>query len=406
MSAARRMPMLVLLAAPAQALPTGNAELHADAAARFSLAADPAPSAGHDGRFYIRSADGTQRLNLGGYMQFRYAAVLKDSDIPDGEDFTHGFENARTRLIVAGQISDATTFLLLPAVGSSGDWTILDAWARHDFGSGVALSFGQQKLPFFREWTVSERFIQPVERSTITQVFSSLYSQGVQLDLAPSERIALKLAYSDGLRAINTRITAPAEADTGGLTARAEFVPFGSPKVFADITALNTTEPALLLAAAVHWQGETDAFFGTEIDSLIQYTLDLSYETDRGNLLLAFVGRHIDLPSAAAIDREDAFGVLAQGGLFVTETIELFARYSVLIPDPDRAADDPFHEITAGATRYFAGHAAKLTADLVYYPGATTDTEVIGFGPSATTGLLRSEQDSQLALRVQTQIMF
>ncbi len=396
-----------LAAAAASAAPTAPELINPQAGAgqrAERLAAAPATS-GHDGKFFIASDDGVKRLVVGGYTQFRYNVVAGDSRIDDGEDLTTGFELARTRLIFGGAFNDRTTFLILPAINSGASWTVLDAWFRHELDTGLAITVGQQKLPFFREWNVSERFIQPVERSTLSQVYASIYSQGVALETAPDESVFLKVTLSDGLRAINTPLGSPRAADGAALTARAEWVPLGSRAVFGTMSALDTSTPSLLLGASVHWQDETDAFFGTNVDSIFQYTLDVSYEDQGFNATLAVVGRHIDLPSSASIKTEDTFGVFAGAGVFIATNTELFARYAALVPDGDRVADDTFHEITAGLTRYFAGHAAKFTLDAVYYPSSVDDTEVIGFGPSAATGLLQTSGD-QLAIRAQMQLKF
>lgn len=401
------MTVASLLAAHATAAPTAPelVDPQADAARRAELLAAASRTAGHDGKFFIASDDGVKRLVIGGYTQFRYNLVAGDSLIDGGEDLTTGFELARTRLIFGGAFNEQTTFLILPAINSGGSWTVLDAWFRHELDNGVAITAGQQKLPFFREWNVSERFMQPVERSTLSQVYASIYSQGLSIDAASDGPLYFKLTVSDGLRAINTPLGSPRAADNGAITARAEWVPIGSREVFATMSALGTEDASLLVGASVHWQNETDAFFGTEIDSLVQYTVDVSYEAQNFNAMLAFVGRHIDLPGSATIDSEDTFGVLAEAGVLVASNTELFARYAVLVPDSDRAADDAFHEITVGGTQYFAGQAAKFTLDAVYYPGSVDDTEVIGFGPSAATGLLRTDGD-QLAIRAQMQLKF
>ncbi len=393
--------------APDPLLPTRQADLFADAERRSLLQAS---TGGHDGRFFIQSADGTKRLNVGGYAQIRYYANIVD-ETPAQDQFESGFQIERTRLVLSGQVADGTTFLLLPAAGRTGSWTILDAWVKQDLselvGEGWSVTGGQFKLPFWREWLVSERFIQPVERSTLAIDFASIYGQGVKLSFLSGQTL-VEFAYSDGLRSLNSSFApaGPASADTeseaGAVTARIESALFGNKNDFSDLTSLGTEEPGLLVGAAAHWQGETRSFFGTSINNLTQGTLDVSYEAPGHNLFGAAVVRYIEFPGGA--DELD-LGVLAQGGLFVAEDVEVLGRYTVLIPDSDAPGDDPFHEILAGANWYIAGHAVKVTGDVQYFFSSPADTTVVGFGPNPGTGLLASS-GGQLSVRLQLQFIF
>ncbi len=328
---------------PDPLLTTRQADLFADAERRSLLRAN---QAGHDGRFFIQSDDGTKRLNIGGYAQIRYYANLVE-ETPTQDPFESGFQIERTRLVFSGQVAEGTTFLVLPAAGRSGTWTVLDIWVQQDlsetFGEGWSITGGQFKLPFWREWLVSERFIQPVERSTLAIDFASIYSQGVKLAYLSGQTL-FEIAYSDGLRSLNSDFApaSPAAADTeseaGAITVRVESALFGNKNDFTDMTSLGTETPGLLVGAAAHWQGETRSFFGTQINNLTQGTVDVSYEAPGFNAFGAGVIRLVEFPGGA--DELDA-GVLAQAGVFVSDGVELVGRYSVLIPDSDAPGDDP-----------------------------------------------------------------
>src|SRR5688572_8137802 len=55
------------------------AEMMADAQGRSSLLQGGA-TAGHDGRFFVASPDGSFRLNVGGQIQLRYLVAFDDED--------------------------------------------------------------------------------------------------------------------------------------------------------------------------------------------------------------------------------------------------------------------------------------------------------------------------------------
>src|SRR5688572_27107084 len=96
MKTAHSMTMLLaVLAGAAHAQTTEGSlerELLADAGSRTSFQAGG--TGGHDGKFFVASADGSFRLNVGGQTQFRYNMNSRDVDDPD-EEFSNGFTMRR-----------------------------------------------------------------------------------------------------------------------------------------------------------------------------------------------------------------------------------------------------------------------------------------------------------------------
>ena len=81
------------------------AEMLADAETRSSML--QSASAGHDGAFFLASPDGNFRLNVKGFMQFRYHLNFTSDDNTVGDDFQPGFSNPRTLLFFTGHIFDS-----------------------------------------------------------------------------------------------------------------------------------------------------------------------------------------------------------------------------------------------------------------------------------------------------------
>lgn len=377
-------------------------EMLADADTRSSLQSSGG-TAGHDGRFYLSSPGGDFRLNLGGYTQFRYMATFGDdlNGVTDNDD-ERGFKFQRTRLIFGGMLYDSIDFLLLPYAGPDGSWSILDAWAKTKLGdSGWTVQWGQFKLPFYREWLISERFNQMVERSDLNSVFSSSYAQGIQLSTTTDD-YRVFASYSDGLQTLNTDYNSNMEADYA-ITARGEYKFSGNWGQFADMTSLGNEESGFMVGAAVHHQGRTTNFRGTDIDRLTQYTVDLNYEDTDWNATAAFIGRNTKQSVGGTVND---YGFLAQGGVFTSDKLEFFGRYTLLMPDGDATGDDDFNTITAGFNYYLHGHAAKFAVDGVWYLDDPNMTTMIGFGSSTETGLLSTTDDGQFSIRAQFQLIF
>ena len=377
------------------------AEMMADAERRSSLMQTGGKVSAGPGGFVISSDDDAFRLRVGGYTQFRYLANFRGDEGGTVDDFESGFTLQRTRLLFSGRAHDSIDFLLLPFAGPNGTWSIIDAWARFELADNWKLRVGQFKLPFWREWLISERFNFAVERSELTAVYASIYSQGVQLEYQ-DDALRVHAAFSDGIRAFNSDFTSPAESDYA-FTARADLLLDGEWGMFADNTALGETQQGVLLGFGAHYQGETESLRGVEIDREFQVTADLSYQNTDFSAMVAGVARWLD---AANAPTEESFGFLAQAGYFLTDKTEVIAQYEVLIPDADAIGDDPFNAVTVGVNHYFRGHALKLTADVIYFIDDTDGTTIVGFGRDDAAGLFPPAETGEFTIRLQLQFVF
>lgn len=385
-------------------------ELLADAAARASL--QSGGTAGHDGKFFLASADGANRLNITGQAQFRYNFNIRDTTAPD-EDIANGFNARRVKLGFSGVLADEWEYKIVGAFArDGGEFVLEDAQISREFANGVEMTLGQFKSPFLREENISSKYQQAADRSVMNETFNQDRSQGVRLAYA-GERARFSGMVSDGFKTGNTAYYSTKESDVA-LTGRVD-VRFGdaSWKTFKDSTSFREGATGGMVGAAVHWQtmGETantgsfppGGSAPTDTD-LLTYTLDASYEGGGWNVYGAFVGRNTDTTGSADFDD---FGALVQGGAFVSDLTELFARWDAVFPDDARAAGEDFHTITFGANHYFfpGSHAAKLTADVQWYldnQAMSGDVVKVNEG----IGLAPSSEDDQVSFRVQMQLLF
>lgn len=381
----------------------------ADAAARFSL--QPEPRAGHDGRFFLASATGETRLEIGALLQYRFTLNRRDASAPD-EDLTAGFDFRRTKLFVGGDLPRDTSFYIQGAFPTGGGRCTLEfAQATHKLDERFSLTWGQFKLPFLHEELVSEKTLMAADRSIMHAVFTAGFQPGGMLCYT-AESWSLSVAASDGIGSTNTAYYSPGEADWA-LTGRAQIrlgeAPWGA---FVTFSSFPDDPAGALLGAAVHWQtagdtGNTRTFAGTPIadTDVLAYTVDAAYEGGGWSLYGALVGRNTD---SEGMPGYDDFGAIAQGSLFVTDNDEVFARWDAVFPDGDRPVGDDFHTLTVGATHYFfpGSHAAKLTADLQwYFEDQAGSSSLIG-APSSGSQILPDTEGDQLVLRLQMQLLF
>jgi phosphate-selective porin len=357
--------------------------------------------------FAVATGDGT-KISFGGNAQFRYTANVRDTDdVGDNNDFTHGFKNRRVRLSTQGSVIDPKlTFRVDGDFLNGEDLTLYEMTGAYTFDSGVQVKWGQFKLPLVQEELNSFLKLQAVERSTVNSVFTQNYSQGVEVSRV-WESFRLAGAFSDGLNTINTDITAAPEADWA-VTGRAEWKWAGEWSQYEQFSSWRGSGYAGFLGVAGHWQsgGSTN---GTNDVDVGQYTVDLSLKGDGWNVYTQFVGRRTD--AAAAREEFDDFGLIVQGGVFVTEQTEAFLRYDHVFVDDDRETSpgvggEDFPTITAGVVHYVSprSHVFKITADVVWHLESQADAGTV-VKPSTSTGLLASDK-SQVLFRVQTQIVW
>lgn len=396
------------------------AELVSDASNRTSFSENSGGGGFENGKFTIHDESGANSLVIGGTIQFRYSADFRDdSGVDDNEDFTQGFSSRRTRLRFGGSIWDKNlTYLVqLDANRADGEMGIVDAYGQYKWSNGVTFKWGQYKLPFLREETISDTSQLAADYSVTHTVFTQTRSQGIEFGYEGSDfRVMGDL--SDGIRTLNTDFNSNAEADFA-ITGRVEWKFAGEDwKRFNDYTSWRGADFAGMLGAAAHYQSggetggidDTGAADGTNDRDLFLATVDSQFEGNGWNAAVAGMYRSDNNDESSESDTFGDFGVLVQGGIFVSEQVEAFARYDVVLMDGDRTAapdgDDSFHTVTAGANYYVSpdSQAVKVTGQMSYYFNPTVDVEILS--PATTSPLLRDTEDGQVALILQVQIMF
>ncbi|MBX3409357.1 MAG: hypothetical protein KF859_05670 [Phycisphaeraceae bacterium] len=406
-----------------------QAELLSDAASRTSRLAQG--GSGYDAQgFMIGSADGNNTLYIFGSAQITYTMNFRNEDddpaegVPDGEGFTHGFENKIARIGVRGSIWDkAFTYQVRGEFGNSGDFGLETAFGQYTWDNGFAVRFGQFKHALLRESMIDNEYQLAAERSIAEGVFGGGYVQGIML-MYTAESFRIFGGFTDGLNTANSPFNSGAEADWA-FNARGEFKVMGSGwERFDDFTSWRSAEDnGLIIGAAVHYQqsGDTGGTGGVDgngdpIEGLdiLRYTIDAQFEGKGFNVFAAFLGDHTDTNQEGA-DSLDTFGAVIQAGVFVTDQVELFGRWDAIFPDGD--ADDQ-HFGTLGVNYYLSpeSHAVKLTAQVVMafqetnslFASANPEEEFEGglFGGVTRYGILGGPDDPEIALILQAQIVY
>jgi phosphate-selective porin OprO/OprP len=407
-------------------------EMLADADARTSLLAEGA-NAGHDGKnFVLSSADGSFKLAITGAMQLRYQLNFRDNnDAGPGasranDDFESGFEARRTRVIFKGNIVDKNlTYCIQPDFSRrDGELDLLDAWTSYKWDNGVALKWGQFKMPFLREELVTDWYQLVIDRSNTNAVFTQDRSQGIEASYR-NDSIKLALAFNDGFNSKNSEfgsvnglgnfgfVRAGGESDWG-VTGRAEWKVRGDWQQFEDLTSVPGSSYACMLGAAGHVEGSANDIaanlggLDTEGDTVYaSWTVDASVEGDGWTVFVAGIGAHQHTSLNGIGDgSSDDYGLVAQGGFYLPDTDwELFARYDAIFQDDGRdlgSTDETFDTVTIGTNYYWSGQAARFSFDVQWFLDESTQL----LGSNSGNGFLRTTEENEVNLRFQFQMLF
>lgn len=341
-------------------------------------------------------------LKVGVQMQLRYDINLREDDSLGDDDTTIGFQMRRLKVEAKGDITESISGKVAFGFNrGGGDAALDDALVDWEINDSASLRIGQFKLPFMREELVSSKRQLSVERSSMNETFNQDRSQGVQLTFG-GDAFRAAFAFSDGFGSEDTAFDSAGEADYA-ITGRAE-MKFGDAgwKAFDQFSSFRGAPRGGLIGVAGHFERTGDTNPTPAEGEIASFTIDGSYVADGWNLFGAFVWRNTD---AGATGFDDT-GAVLQGGVFVSDQAELFARWSAVFADSGRGATgDDYSDITAGLNYYLVpeSHAAKFTVGVTYSLDATTTSIV----PTSTGhNLFADAEDGQIAITSQVQFLF
>ena len=380
----------------------------ADADTRSSLLQD-GMTAGWDRGFFLGSADGNYLLRVQGQLQARFVYNTQDNIADD--DHRWGFENRRTKLTFSGNVIDPSWQYRIQSAANrdGGDFDLDDAFIAKHFDDWT-LRIGQFKPPYLREKLVSSSRQLAVERSLVNEVFNQGRSQGVELAYR-GDQFSAAVMLNEGFDRDNT--PALAQDTEFAITARVEALLAGSWGQFKDFASWPDETSAVMIGAAVHYErdefGTGDGLFvDADADGLddtpnddeaetFTFTADVSLEFGSANAFAAILYRDID---SGALNVEQ-FGVVVQGGVFLTNDWEIFARYEW--GDLDTAGVDDLSVITFGVNRFWAKHALKWSMDVGIGLNEIAEPFSASGAGWRTDGV---GQDRQIVVRSQMQLLF
>ena len=398
----------------------------ADADTRTSLQ-DSGAMAGYNNGFFMSSADGNFKLEVGALIQVRW--IMNDAKgyqaAPGGnvnlkQNTEYGFENARTQLNFSGNVVDPSwtyrvRLNMTPA--NNGVSTLDFAYVQKTMDNGFSFRLGQFRAPWMREMLVEDGHQLAVDRSILSAYFGQGFSQGVGLGYA-QENWKVDAYYGNGI------YNGASGGNAGGngswanngtnwsVAGRFEYLIKGNWDQFADESSFRGEDFGVMVGVAgIAQRYDNQTLVAASGDKTYGITGDVTMDFGGANMSAAFVWARQD-PSAAGVDSVSPYGFNVQGGYFVTDDIEVFGRYDYIDYKTTTNTDqDKYSGVTLGANWYLAGHNAKLTLDwsmnLKSFGGNQNLTSYgwrqDGFSEAGAAGSL---ENGQWAVRAQMQLMF
>ncbi|MEM0982431.1 MAG: porin [Planctomycetota bacterium] len=342
----------------------------------------PAPIAGENGA----------SLRVTGFIHYRWFNNFRQQQDSDN-DFTTGTEFRRVRTVFQGRLNDRVAYKI-EGEANNGVSRLFEAWASYRIDDNWRLKLGQFRNHFSRVRQTSATALQLVDRAILNyevqpQMF--IRTQGVELRYRDDEQL-FAVMLNEGSRGVNTTFTDD-EVDYA-FTVRYDRRLAGPFDPTSPLSSPRGSAFAAMVGAGFHYQEGEDA-----VGERAAWTVDGSVLGDGWSVHAAYEGHSAEDLNAIG-EPELINGFFVQGGVFVTDRLELAARYEHAWTSDD---DDTLSLITLGFNYFIYGQALKLSSDVV-----------IGLEPVSGTfarradGILIDEpgEDGQIAWRTQIQLVF
>lgn len=356
----------------------------------FMQAGEMKLTAGHDGKFYIRSED--EAFSFSPTFQLQVRNVTNWIDAVDGDEWENGFELRRAKFGAEGYIfNENLEYKFVWATNrSGGDVFLEDAVGSYQLSDDWKILGGQFKSPVHHEELTSSSKQLAAERSLVNEELGGGVLdrvQGIALNYK-TDPINVVVALHDGAGSINTNFRDTPVNDTDyGAAGRIEWLAAGDWKPYGDFSAMGNKDGTLVFGAGADFTAQEDS-------NLITYTVDGQWENTEGTSVYGAVLGLTESAQGVGDDTTD-WGAIVQIGQMLDDHWEPFARVGYLDPDDDTV--DETIELTGGVNYYWYKHNAKFTADVTYFPdGAPGDSGL---------GIIDSGEEDQLVIRLQVQLV-
>ncbi|MDH3625927.1 MAG: hypothetical protein OES69_01150 [Myxococcales bacterium] len=366
---------------------------------------------------FLLSVNDWFTLTLGGLVQARYTLNYRTEPPTDivtlerEKQVAQGFDVARARFQLGIGLTEFVALYMRIGVVAGGSFSFQKAfidlkWKYFRVRAGVFM------VDFIAEDLLGPTDLYFLDYSIVENVYSPGSSKGAMFTYL-RDRFSINLGYSDGLRTGFSEIRAPINADFA-FTVRAQYA-WGEAGLagFNRLTTRRGEPFGIRLGGALHYQqgGRTQGSLPVRIGL---GTVDLSMRGSGWSVLLSGnVGQ--DAVDASATDESGEIlsgAVSLTGGAFVSERVQVFGRYAIVIkpriqgvlppglPDEIIGLPSNFQSFGFGFSYFILPRRdnVKVSSDFNYFLGRERGSLV---PTSPLNSIQPNDAGSQFAWRVQ-----
>ena len=419
-------------------------------------------TAGYDNGFYLQTADGNNKLVVGGFAQVRFTAVQHNANIKGTSNTTSdGFEVRRARVNFSGNIvnkditfklegdfyggnyltgSTVSNGTVTATTGSSGPFNVTDAYIGYRVNDAVKFRVGSFKVPFTKVELTPDTGLDFVERPEVNSPFDPVRALGLSLygDII-KDQLGYEVNANDGaksnvFRLEDTTGTTPNLDNRLAFYARVQYAGAGKISDFADEADLRKDNSSFIWLAGLAGGYEsqsanptpspqtslvvqglsnqtTPGYANVTVNGdVYRATADLSAKWQGWSFITAAYFQQLNqtVPLAPVLPHgtsEFEFGGYGQAGYFIVPPKFTSSSPTGGLELVGRAGvlssergPNSAEYFSLGANYYISGHNAQIGADVTYSPDAAYTDT-----SNATAQIVNT---SEILARIQFQLKF
>ncbi|MGL1886141.1 MAG: OprO/OprP family phosphate-selective porin [Reichenbachiella sp.] len=366
------------------------------------------PNAGFDTTAYhpvfIQSSDGLFKLNIGLYTQFRYNQNWRQ-DVPDTEEaYSKGYNSARTRLFLEGDVTDKLYFHFRVNVNPTGDFELMAAYLQWKLNDKMKIRMGRQFMALGREDWMYPQDLASMEFSAQDFTYAIWSSFGFQFNHAVSDKFRYWVSVGNGAYGGRRTFPAPKSSDFA-LTGRVEWNILGSNwDIWGDMLGRKGSEFGMLLgggAAYITRSNQEDLL--TDAKNGYQLNVDYSVSGDGYHLFTHYTNtsRTYD-GSDESISGSSFYGTF---GYWLNDKVFPYLRYDMVAKGNLPGVTETYSSPGIGVSYYPFNWSNRYKFTLEYnHLAATVDNTFVE--ADGQLGLVPSTFGAQQSLRFQIQFGF
>lgn len=353
---------------------------------------------------YIQSKDAQFKLNLGLYTQFRYN-VNHRLDTPDSvPTFTNGYNQARTRIFLEGDLTSKFYYHLRTNINPSGDVELFVSYLQWNINKKMNIRMGRQFMALGREDWMYPQDLASMEFSAQDFTFAIWSSFGFQFKHTPSNYFRYWVGIGNGVYGGRRPYPAPKDSDVL-LNARAEWNIVGADWGIWDDMLGRKGQPfgMLLGVGGAHNQRFDEKALITQPKNGSQLNIDYSIS---GNGFHGFAhGTFTNLQYKNPATNNNTYGFYATFGYWFTKKIFAYARFDHVDKGTNQNATENYTSPGIGCSLYpfTLTNRVRFTAEYNYLSNPVNHTLV---HPDGQLGVVESSYGGQQSFRIQIQFGF